>query len=31
MRRGYAIALAWVLCGAALYAWQLLKLAADVA
>jgi hypothetical protein len=27
MRIGYAIALAWVLLGAALYGWQLLKLA----
>jgi hypothetical protein len=27
MRRGYALALAWVLVGAALYAWQLLNLA----
>jgi hypothetical protein len=30
VRPSYAIALAWVLAGAALYAWQLLKLAADL-
>jgi hypothetical protein len=29
--RAYALAVAWVLLGAALYAWQLLKLAAEVA
>jgi hypothetical protein len=30
VRWGYALALAWVLTGAALYAWQLLRLAADL-
>jgi hypothetical protein len=29
--RAYAFAVGWVLLGAALYAWQLLKLAAELA
>jgi hypothetical protein len=30
VRWAYALALAWVLAGAALYAWQLLQIAVDV-
>jgi hypothetical protein len=30
VRLAYAVALAWVLGGAALYFWQLLKLASDL-